>query len=717
MAEEEKILSIKVDYAEAIKAIADYQQKIDDLKESEKELKKQFKDGQISQEQYREGMAASKIQTQQYSEAVRILNKEVNNSIKSDKGKDTSLRGLRAALSNVTAEYDALSREERNSAKGKELQKHINEITEELKGAEEGTGRFYRNVGNYMNSVKGAFGVASNAVIGFGAQLKMLMANPFILAIAAIATAINGIAKAIQSSEEQTNRWRIAIAPLNGVLDVMQNWLTKIAAKVLNLVEGAGKLWGKIMDLVGAEGFWAERAQEVNTAMGKRVELEKAQQALTKSTRDEIVKTAEREQKIADLRAKVAEKDKYTSKQRLAFLDEAIKLETEQAERNKALAQQRLDVLELEGSLTENDAAMNERLAEAEAEVFRAETNLLNKTRELKAQRSEVINQIKAETKANEAAAAAANKAAEAAVKKTEKEVKDAAKMEEAEFKAEYERQKRLAEARLAASKSSSQEELDLKLKLNEIALNEELRQVKDDEELKLAIRAEYAAKNEALTKEFNDNQVKANQDRADKELEIEQAKLQAMSAVMGSLVGLIEAVGESSKAAAIASKVIALAQIAIDTGAAISSGIAQAAKAGPFPANLAAIATTVATVVANMATAIKTVKSAKFSTGGDVSGEGTSTSDSIPAMLSDGESVMTAKATSMFAPILSAFNQAGGGVPIYGQQAGSRAMGEDMLAKSFAKGLAEMPAPQVAVTEIERVSNRVKVIENINRI
>lgn len=716
MAEEEKILSIKVDYEKAIKAIAEYQSKIDHLKIAEKELKEEFQKGGMSRNEYNEQLTEMKLRTRQYTESIRVLTKEVNNSIKSDKGKDTSLRGLRAALSNVTAEYDALSREERNSAKGKELQKHINEITEELKDAEEGTGRFYRNVGNYMNSIKGAFGTAAQAVVGFGSQMKALMANPFILAIAIIAAAINGIAKAIQSSEEQTNRWRMAIAPLNAVLDILQNAMTKLAGYILNVVEGAGRLWDKIMEITNAESWLGKNMQEVNKQMKERARLEQMQQEYTKASREEIIKAAEREREIAELRAKVAQRDKYTAKERLNFLDEAIKIETEQAKRKKELAQMNLDMLELEGSFTENDAEMNNRLAEAKAAVIRADTDLSNKTRELNAQRSETINQIKAEEKAIQAAADAAKKKEDVELKNLEKKTKDDSKLTEDEFKKEYERQKRLAEARLAATESSSKEELELKMKINELALNEELRQIKDDEELKLAIRAEYAAKNEALAKAFNNNQIKEQQAKADKEVEIEQAKLQAMSQVMGSLVSLIEAVGESSKAAAIASKVVALAQIAIDTGAAISSGVAQATKIG-FPQNLAAIATTVATVVANMANAIKTVKSAKFATGGDVTGEGTATSDSIPAMLSNGESVMTAKATSMFAPILSAFNQAGGGVPIYGQQAGSKAMGEDMLAKSFAKGLASMPSPVVAVTEIEAVQNRVKVIENINRI
>lgn len=202
----------------------------------------------------------------------------------------------------------------------------------------------------------------------------------------------------------------------------------------------------------------------------------------------------------------------------------------------------------------------------------------------------------------------------------------------------------------------------------------------------------------------------------AEKQNEIEQSKLDAASAVTGGLLALTQEIGESNRAMAIASKVLALAQIAIDTGKAISAGVASAMSV-PFPGNLGAIATTVATVLANIATAIKTVKSAKFSTGGDVKGAGTGTSDSIPAMLSNGESVMTARATSMFAPILSAFNQAGGGVPIQGQQTGNQAMGEDMLAKAFAKGVANMPRPVVSVEEISSVSNRVQVIENLNKI
>ena len=161
-----------------------------------------------------------------------------------------------------------------------------------------------------------------------------------------------------------------------------------------------------------------------------------------------------------------------------------------------------------------------------------------------------------------------------------------------------------------------------------------------------------------------------------DYEVQIEQTKLEALAAVTNGLSGLLEELGEDNKTFAVLSKTLALAEIAINTGKAIAAGTAQA-QSVPFPGNLIAIATTVATIMANITSAIKTVKSAKFSTGGYVSGPGTSTSDSIPAMLSDGESVNAALPTSMFAPIYSALNQLGGGAPIVAAQSSNQIAGE----------------------------------------
>ena len=201
----------------------------------------------------------------------------------------------------------------------------------------------------------------------------------------------------------------------------------------------------------------------------------------------------------------------------------------------------------------------------------------------------------------------------------------------------------------------------------------------------------------------------------AQKEVQVEQAKYEAYATIAGGIGQVFEAMGESNEDFARLSKVLALAEIAINTGKAIAAGVAQA-QSVPFPGNIAAIATTVATIMANIATAISTVKSAKFARGGLIFGPGTGTSDSITAQVSNGESVMTANATAMFSPLLSAINQLGGGVPIVHHGGASSQMGEDMLAAAIAKGYALAPAPVVSVREISDVSNRVQVIEDMAR-
>lgn len=201
-----------------------------------------------------------------------------------------------------------------------------------------------------------------------------------------------------------------------------------------------------------------------------------------------------------------------------------------------------------------------------------------------------------------------------------------------------------------------------------------------------------------------------------EKEIEVERGKYEAISGMIGATAQVAEAFSEHSKGIAKASKFLALAEIAINTGVAIAAGIKQA-QSVPFPANLAAIATTVTTILANVASAIKTVKSAKFASGGLVTGPGSETSDSIPARLSNGESVMTASATRMFAPALSAFNQIGGGVPIMSSAGGGAQMGEEYLARAVARGFAMAPRPVVSVEEINNTSERVETIERIGTI
>lgn len=151
--EEQRILDIKVKYKDAIQSIASYKKKIDELKAAEADLKAQKKAGAITDEEYQKQMVATDSVITQYKDNIRVLRKELQNNLRQEQENEGSLKSLRAQLSNATKAYDELSKAEREGAKGQALAQHINEITDKLKLAEEETQRYYRNVGNYYNSM------------------------------------------------------------------------------------------------------------------------------------------------------------------------------------------------------------------------------------------------------------------------------------------------------------------------------------------------------------------------------------------------------------------------------------------------------------------------------------------------------------------------------------------------------------------------------------
>ena len=207
----------------------------------------------------------------------------------------------------------------------------------------------------------------------------------------------------------------------------------------------------------------------------------------------------------------------------------------------------------------------------------------------------------------------------------------------------------------------------------------------------------------------------------AEEEIMAVRAKTDAMMAAYNTLYsGISELMGAqaaNSEVMAVFSKSLALFDIGVNTAKAISSATASAKGITAFDYALQ-VAAAVGTVLSNVAHAKKllsgekTPKAPKMATGGLVRGFGSATSDSIPTWLSNGESVLNARATSMFGPILSSFNQLGGGVPFSTSQVSSQVMGEDMLVQAFSRALQQMPAPVVSVEEINNTNDRIKVLE-----
>lgn len=151
--DKQQILDIKVKYEDAIYGIIRYKEKIDQLKASIKDLQQQEKDKTITTNEMKVQTEAINATIKEYQYNVRTLQKEIQNNVRTENEQEGSLKQLRAQLSNATKKYDEMAKAEREGAKGQALAQHINEITDKLKLAEEETQRYYRNVGNYYNSM------------------------------------------------------------------------------------------------------------------------------------------------------------------------------------------------------------------------------------------------------------------------------------------------------------------------------------------------------------------------------------------------------------------------------------------------------------------------------------------------------------------------------------------------------------------------------------
>lgn len=836
MAEKEIILNVKVqtNTEAAIKQIMELNTQIEREKNLQKEYNQWLKEGTVSWEEYNREMELSKQHVTEYSTKIRALRKEIQNNIKVESDLRGSLVQLRASLSNLTAEYDNLSKAERDSAKGKELQDKINAVTKELKGAEEATGRFNRNVGNYENAIKSVFGnnqlvagiqAVRNGIIGISKAFDLLKSHPVIAVISVITALFLKLANSAKNNEEQYVKLQQVLAPLKMAMDGITRVVESIVDVFLSAAQAVTGLVGAFFDFIGV-------GDSINQNSKDYIELEKQKLDLANKERSDLVENAKLSMEASDLRAKSAQRDKYSAEERIQFLNKAIDKEKAMADNELEQAKQRLEIAKKEAERTKNSKEVNDELAQAEANLYNVQKEYNTKTRELYSQRSEAKTKLNQEEEQRlqlvqersdkelaamralrdsenaliadsvEKQRAAINSSyddqiadlrkrmeteenltdqARAAMSATienleKKRTAELAELNEESIREKLEQEAAYIEQRLQLATEGTIQEYSLKaeqlkkekeIELSNTKLTAEQKQLIEDSyqkkldemtseyerkkqekamealELELSNRlaaAKIAGEDELQVElenakkrldslqqlegesdaEFKARQLEAQQEYLDakeelaqREIEIEQAKFEAASQITGALSGLFDQLGEDNKAFMILSKTLALAEVAINTGKAISSAVAEAAK-GPF--GIAKAVSLIATIITNMTTAIGIINSAKFADGGLVEGPGTGTSDSIPAMLSNGESVMTARATSMFAPLLSAINVAGGGVPIQVREKSSQALGEEMIARAIARGMQDVH-PIVSVTEINKVGSQVKVVENLGSI
>ena len=195
------------------------------------------------------------------------------------------------------------------------------------------------------------------------------------------------------------------------------------------------------------------------------------------------------------------------------------------------------------------------------------------------------------------------------------------------------------------------------------------------------------------------------------------QMSIQSAQQMVGALEELAEAAGADAGVVAM----LAIAESAAAMGTALHKAFSSSATVWDGIAGAVAAISTITTII----TQIKSLNSSaeeerskyRYASGGLVTGPGTGTSDSIPAMLSNGEAVMTAQAVNDWGAMLSAMNVASGGNAIQVSNLPQRNDGMKGMERMMERALMNMPAPRVAVVDIIKGEKRVKVQNSLGKL
>lgn len=485
-------------------------------------------------------------------------------------------------------------------------------------------------MGVSINSVKTSFGkVIPMAKAMFGTIKAGILST----GIGALLVAFGALMQYFSDSEEGAGKLKQIMSAVGVVFGNVTDIISDAGKALFALMTGNMSEFRAALDEVtnGVKNFGETTKRE----MGMAIQLEKDRLEMQKFEREALVSKAKVESEIMELRLKARDIEKFSNDERLGFMRQANQLADEQLKKDLKVAEEKLRFQRVENSFSKSTQENLDAEAQLEAEVFRIQRSNFSERKRMKSEEQAIVR-----------AAAAEEKAALLEIEKIRQEnATKALKLQD--------------QIRIAQEEEGEKREL---LAL-EIAF-EQAQAQEDNYEILMLMATKYAMDKAAIEAKYEkistDNKDKEDQKKIDLEKKVVAIKQDlAMNALsqLGAIAGRESAIG---KAAAVAETIINTHKSATAAYSSMSAIPVVGPALGAIAAGLA--------VTAGMASVQKIVSTpppdttTNMATGGMVGGRGHGTSDSVNTRLSRGESVINARSTRMFRPLLSAINQAGGG-------------------------------------------------------
>lgn len=257
-------------------------------------------------------------------ESIRRTIKAQKDQIIQSRAEEGSITALRKQIILLTKDYDDLGRTRRNGDAGKALLAQIANVQKELSAAEQASGRFQRNVGNYASAWNGL----SFSVQQVARELPSLAvsANTFFLAISNnLPILVDEIAKArkeyaaFKAEIAAGNKDVKAVAPVwQQLTKSLISWQTALVVG-LTLLSVHGK---EIISWIGSLG-------QANKKLAETYQLTKDfQKAVSKSTNEVLTSIEKLSQGWKKLGGDMKSQEKYILENRDAFNKTGIVINT-----------------------------------------------------------------------------------------------------------------------------------------------------------------------------------------------------------------------------------------------------------------------------------------------------------------------------------------------------------------------------------------------------
>jgi len=636
------------------------------------------------------------------------------------------------SINNLTAQNKLLIKERNNlnagTAEGKaridQINKSLDANNAKIKDNVSGVEKQRMNIGNYASALDGLVPGLGGFVSGLQGITKAglaFIATPIGAVIGAIGLALGALTAYFKGSEEGQDNLNKVVAVGKAIFEQFMNVVEAVGEAIFNAIEnpkqalidfgnlikenivnrfvGMAELIPQLGKAIGLlfegefveagkvafdavtkvttgiadasskiEGLITETGKLIDQGIANGNKLASLQRQIDVSERAMLVSRAQVALEVAKLREKALSQE---GDARRKTIQEAIDLEKELSDQEVQLATLRLKQKQLELQANGDDKEAKKAVAEAQADLIAAE-----------AQRYEATLRFQ----------------------------KQIEKLNEDDLKA---REKRIEEQR-----KSAEDEYEYQVELAQKQREEE--QAAQQEQN--AIELEQAANNAAVEKEIRDKKLADQKKYTDTVNALKKSEAGAtrdLAAVTASL----------AKEGSAAQKALAISAIAINAGIGISNAAASA-KGIPFPANLAAILTGITVTLAAISQAKNALKAergavlSKYHSGGMLYGP-SHAEGGIPFSVGGrlgfeaegGETIINKKSSARFRPLLSAINQAGGGVKFAGGgDLGIPSISRISESRSSQRDLFNAISqikPVVTVEDINREQSRVDVIDS----